>query len=509
MIELNRFIIFWLLIQLIFIIIVCSIITYKYRLIIKKEILKHKKIYFFLSTIFFIGLIIRLYYMVHGCLVINDQMMYLIEGLRIYHFKTYLFIRKLPMFPILISLFNVFSHSTFTPGSLVNAFFGSLSIIVIYLFVFLITKNRIISLIASFLLTFFPKHIFYSTISEPFITSIFFIILTLIIFILALNIKKNILFITTGLLLGLIAQFYTLEIIFIIILILYLVIFRNNLEFKKKQLFLILIFIIISSFPFLIIQQKVSSEKMLLVDFVEEENSNNILCYYSRIGCLQIRASYLFQPTSVLYRLNNLNGGLQSYIGYYFFGIGTKDQKDFNYVFQIESTQISNKIQWQYLFLGLIGIIGLFLKKLRKQSLFFFLGIIFTSIILGSNYLRINYYSIYVYTIFIIPLFAISYEKIFLFFSKKKSVQLIKIIVLIIFILSLIFTENTFTKLEEYHFHNNYSTNSYNGVTPLSFDESCKSTFNMFSEKENNLDQQLEAFNELKSYFQNSLANTD
>jgi len=137
--------------------------------------------------------------------------------------------QKPPGWPFLVSLL----YRIFGPGSAVafnlNVIVGSLSIILIFAFTYLVFNNEKVSLWASFLLSFAPIHVLWSGSAETTIASAFFILLTMIPFVIYIKtMEKNIL--TLAILLLVFSVFVRFEnvILILIIFLIYLKFFSTK-----------------------------------------------------------------------------------------------------------------------------------------------------------------------------------------------------------------------------------------------------------------------------------------
>lgn len=94
-------------------------------------------------------------------------------------------------FPFVIGLlFFVFGVNLDTPFIL-NIIFGTLSVVLIFLLTYLLFKNEIIGLYASFLLVISPIHILYSISAQSITISLFFVLSSLTLYLLYSQIKKD------------------------------------------------------------------------------------------------------------------------------------------------------------------------------------------------------------------------------------------------------------------------------------------------------------------------------
>jgi len=227
--------ILWLGIINLFLIILFFILSYKdFRL---KKI--KKKYWIILIFITLVGLILRLL-APHRHLFFIDESFYMGAAKSITEYgRSFLTTgpySKQIGWPILLSIpFLLFGVNNYI-AIYTSMFFGILSIPLMFILTYLLTKNKKIAIISSFLLAIYPMHIKYSGSAEIIIPSIFFILLTLISFIIYTKINKKILLTLSILLLTFTIQI-RLENLLIIFPIAYILWQKK----AKKELYLFLI----------------------------------------------------------------------------------------------------------------------------------------------------------------------------------------------------------------------------------------------------------------------------
>ncbi|MEM2918464.1 MAG: glycosyltransferase family 39 protein [Candidatus Altiarchaeota archaeon] len=141
-------------------------------------------------------------------------------------------------FPFVIGLlFSVFGVNLATLFIL-NTILGTLSVVLIFLLTYLLFKNEMIGLYASFLLSISTIHIIYSISAQSIITSLFFILSSLILYLISLQIKKN----------------------KILLLFAFLLVFTTWLRYEN--LILLLIFLILT---FVLDKNKFNNSRFLLI----------------------------------------------------------------------------------------------------------------------------------------------------------------------------------------------------------------------------------------------------
>ncbi|MCK4555034.1 MAG: glycosyltransferase family 39 protein [Candidatus Aenigmarchaeota archaeon] len=71
-----------------------------------------------------------------------------------------------------------------------NLFFGTISVLAMFLLVYVLTKNEALALLSTFILSILPWHVFYSGTGVPEISNSFFVIISVAIFFISLELKK-------------------------------------------------------------------------------------------------------------------------------------------------------------------------------------------------------------------------------------------------------------------------------------------------------------------------------
>ena len=236
----------------ILIVLFASYLIYINKRIISKEINRNKLIYILLILVFLTGTFLRVGFV--STLLHPDQGFYTDEAQQIVNNNKFSYSdRDSPAFPVLISIvMRLISREILS--SHINAIFGSLSIIIIFVMVRLLFKNNLAALLSSILLTFNPIHLEYSVKGLPHISSIFFCMLSVIFIIVSIKKRFYSLYIITGLIIGFTAQMYFIEIVLILPVLIYLILKKG---IKKniiiKSIFLILA-MLISILPFIFLQ---------------------------------------------------------------------------------------------------------------------------------------------------------------------------------------------------------------------------------------------------------------
>jgi 4-amino-4-deoxy-L-arabinose transferase-like glycosyltransferase len=142
--------------------------------------------------------------------------------------------------PVILTIpFWIFGASNYV-AIYTSIFLGSISVVLMYFLVYLISNNKKIALISSLLLAILPLHIVYSGTAETITASIFFILATLISFIIMIkNQKKKLIFLTLFLFLFTI-QIRVENILILIPMFIYIYINKIKLNLKNWSLPLII-----------------------------------------------------------------------------------------------------------------------------------------------------------------------------------------------------------------------------------------------------------------------------
>jgi hypothetical protein len=138
-------------------------------------------------------------------------------------------------YPTMLSLaFSIFGASYLSVIAF-NVFLSSLTLILVFLISYTITKNELASLFSMIFLTFFPMSINYSQFGATEITSVFFFSLTVLLLLLSLECRSNKMFMLVAASVSL-ASYIRLENIFILsalAAISYAILMRNRNDLKK------------------------------------------------------------------------------------------------------------------------------------------------------------------------------------------------------------------------------------------------------------------------------------
>lgn len=160
--------------------------------IILKRLKKIRKIYWLVVfIILIISLLIRIYLAPHHHRFFIDESFYIGTAKNIlYYFKSIISIGYYPKqigWPALLAIsFLIFGVNNYV-AIYTSLFFGSLSIFLIFILVYIISKNERLAIISSFFLAILPLHVIYSGTAETVITSIFFLLATIICFLILVD----------------------------------------------------------------------------------------------------------------------------------------------------------------------------------------------------------------------------------------------------------------------------------------------------------------------------------
>jgi len=228
--------------------VIMILLIFNFKYIISQFKKLNKKTWIILFIIFFAGLIIRLFLVSHTHYVYFDEFEYTNLAQNILYSNKFCscqdgssqYCESCTIIPVppgyhvfLSQIFGIFGDSEKVAFN-TNAIIGSLSIILMFLLIFLTTKNYTLSLIGSFILNFIPVHLKYSGASTLGIISLFFVLLSMVFLEIYIRTKKYgffLLFLTTLL--------YTIQIrsenfLLIFIFSFYLLIKLN--KFERKNL---------------------------------------------------------------------------------------------------------------------------------------------------------------------------------------------------------------------------------------------------------------------------------
>jgi len=454
----------WILIQVFVIIFFLFYLLFKFRKTIRKEIKNHKIIYVLLIIIFLTGFTIRLISIVHWQYIQADNEIYIVTSALISDEGRFIFESDTPTFPSLVSLIiNILDYNP-SSGAIINLFFGSLSIILIYVFTNLLFKNRTISIISSILLCFSNLHFDASVNGGPFGVSIFFILVSLIILKITITKKKNF-FIPLAFAVGLAAQTYYVEFILIIPIIIYLIINKIN----TKYIVIFTIAVLFSILPFSIEQYHATPNSIVAPDGFEETKSISITklsCFWNKLNCNYFSG---YMPRYNEYFNNTLLSGKElsgprSYFLYLFMGKGRKYQDREYYLKDGKIRTNPLVVLWNnpeknnriYVLYFLFMLYGIYCFRKSLNDLILLLSVFFSFFLIYSRYSWLVFiYMSEIESVIIIPLVA--YGIYNLIRKLKGKIRLVLSILIIILMVSPFFTE---TKIESYNDYSLFNKNN-------------------------------------------------
>jgi hypothetical protein len=209
-----------------------------------------KKYFFILLVILLMALYIRSFATPHHHIFLIDESFYIEAAKNIStYFKSFLSTDYYPKqvgWPVLLSIPFFFFGANNYIAIYTSTIFSSLSIVLMFLLVYLLSKNKKLAVYSAFILSIFPLSIFYSGTAETISASVFFILATLVSFSMFVkNQKTHLLILAT--LTFLFSIQIRLENIFLLAPISAFIYLQNIRVPKKKILLAVLI-----SLPFLI-----------------------------------------------------------------------------------------------------------------------------------------------------------------------------------------------------------------------------------------------------------------
>ncbi len=158
-----------------------------------------KKYWLIILIVLLLGLMIRLFLAPHHHRFFIDEAFYMGAAKNLlFYLKSTISTGIYPKqigWPLLLTIpFFMFGVNNYI-AIYTSIFFGSISIILMYFLVYLLSKNKRLALISSFLLAILPLHVIYSGTAETIVVSVFFLLVTLISFIIMIkNQKKKLIF---------------------------------------------------------------------------------------------------------------------------------------------------------------------------------------------------------------------------------------------------------------------------------------------------------------------------
>jgi hypothetical protein len=238
--------------------ILLSFIILTYLIIKQRRFLKNfifgidKKTWSFVFIIFLIGLLLRLLFFGHWHMMYTDEFSYMESGKNMLQTGSQVNYVKSIGWPFMLSLvFGIFGVNSFV-ALYTSSVFGALTILVIFLLTYSLTKNKNIALLSSLILSLFPLHLKWSGSAETNITSLFFILLALFFCFLFYNEKNNNLFLLAWASVVFAVQFrpenYVLIFLFLLGIFLYNKEFIKRIDKKNVLAFLIIGFLCVPNF---------------------------------------------------------------------------------------------------------------------------------------------------------------------------------------------------------------------------------------------------------------------
>lgn len=441
---LEWFVIEWLSLQFLFLVIALSLVIIKKRKLISIEIKRHKRYYLLLIIIFLTGLFIRSINIVHPDYVNLDAMDFVVQGAMINIEDRFVYFNEAPSLPTLISFLQKIIGYNPSSGVMLSVIFSSLSIILLFIFVQLLFKKHIVSLVSAILLCFSALHYEASlnTVTPPGVTT-FFILLSMILFILSVRENKALCYIATGVVLGFLAQIYYIDVVLVMVFLMYLFILRRHKLFKDVKVYIMVLLVIVSVSPFVLLHNP------LVFKFDFEHPIKSLVCIWYSNKCRYFVFENLFHEPHAEYAgsnedLNNFKGQLLSYGSFLFWGNGRVSNDNY-VVIGSKYENYNHKKNWIYILYTLFILTSILNKGDKKKVLLvlFFAGYF---IAYSMYFDRMHTSLTGIETIFIIPLTSLG---MVIFTNKlvcKKILRIIIGVLILIVLISPVFTERIIQK---------------------------------------------------------------
>ncbi len=138
-------------------------------------------------------------------------------------------------YPILLSIFYSITETSYISTIYFNILVSTMTVVLVFLITYLITKDDTASLFSMIFMTIFPTSLFFSQFCDTITTSAFFLTFSVFFFIISLKTKKESMLLITSFL-SIISVYVRLENFFIIpaiFTICYITLMRNKIDFKK------------------------------------------------------------------------------------------------------------------------------------------------------------------------------------------------------------------------------------------------------------------------------------
>src|SRR3989338_4895423 len=251
MIELiSPLLVKWIYLHMIIIVAFLLYILYSQKRRIACDIKNNKTVYLILLILFLIGFVIRFVNIIHWQHIVQDSQEYIVQSAMIADSGKFSYIHDSPVFSIILSLLIDISGYNPSIGSVINVTFGSLTIILIFIFMKLFFRNNKTALIAAIILTFSSLHYDASLTGAPKALSIFFMLLAMVLLEIIIIIKRYMQLYPLGVVLGFASQIYYIELILVLPAVVYILM---QLGLTKKTFYFLgtfLLIILISILPF-------------------------------------------------------------------------------------------------------------------------------------------------------------------------------------------------------------------------------------------------------------------
>jgi len=460
---LEYFIVKYLLVQLVLIICAATYLLIRHKRQIIRQIRKDTLVYISLAVIMLLSTVVRIGIIDQkSALSYQDSLDYAIISYGIFESGKFEFVCDPPGYPFLVSIFMKLVGVKTSILSIANAFFSILNLILIFILIQSYFKDKYISLLSTLLVAISPYYIAASVKAYPFMISLHFILLSMIMLYYSVKTGSKILFIVTGICLGFASHIYHYEIIFVIFSLIYLLMINRKRLFLKLDAYILLLGVLISIFPFMIMQ-KVSTNtecityhmdndlfKANLVSYNERVRSQrkDILCVFTRNYCHLYRLSYLFSDAEIQnYYVNDHKSHLLSYLTF-LFGYG-KQNRNLDKIQLLQSNVKDSVFNWTYLVhIFFMVFLLLFLIKRTKDTdrlkhVYFLLIVLCLYVLFWSVWMDLFYiFMIPIEVIALIPLISLSIIKLINMLKINNTIKISIVALIVLILFSALFVED-------------------------------------------------------------------
>tara|TARA_Y100000310_G_C20700789_1_gene829682 strand:+ start:5865 stop:7382 length:1518 start_codon:yes stop_codon:yes gene_type:complete len=265
-----------------------------------------KKYWLIILIVLLIGVLIRLFLVPHHHRFFIDESFYIGAAKNLlFYFKSTIATGIYPKqigWPALLTIpFFLFGVNNYV-AIYTSIFFGSLSVILMYILVYLLSKNARLAIISSFLLAILPLHAIYSGTAETIIASVFFLLATLISFIIMIkNQQTRLIFLTVFLFLFTI-QIRLENILILIPMLVFIFLNHIKISWKKWRFPLILSLPLLTSYLF---------QFFRLINFYDNSYNGNVNLF--GFNEILIRFMFDFSFLTILFLVLTITGIIALY----------------------------------------------------------------------------------------------------------------------------------------------------------------------------------------------------